>query len=224
MSGKGRPNVTPRRGRPPSTGSSRNGLRAPYRPSPGGHLVRGTRRVFSLAGPTSISPTYSAAHGANERLDTTQMNRFHGAQRAPDQQYTLNAGSRPTLTASSYSLPSTLAQNPSVSVSPSTLSKETQRQPFLVGEATPEVGQKSEVIMAVAVNENGALGCAYYSADKNSVCLLQDIPCTEPLHLVETLMLQCQPTTILLSLKIPDVILNFFEQRKSTVYKGDLPS
>lgn len=74
--------------------------------------------------------------------------------------------------------------------------------------------------MAISVQVKGVLGCAYYDTDENSLFLLQDMSCTAPLQFVEMLMLHIQPTTVLLPLKVPDVILHFFEKYQSNEDRG----
>ncbi|TQN71649.1 MutS protein-like protein 5, partial [Colletotrichum shisoi] len=46
------------------------------------------------------------------------------------------------------------------------------------------------------------------------------MPCTEPLQFIETIIVHCQPTTVLLPLRIPDAVLQFLEQHNSAVDRG----
>ncbi|OHE91757.1 MutS domain V [Colletotrichum orchidophilum] len=91
---------------------------------------------------------------------------------------------------------------------------------LLGGEATAQAEPRNGVIMAIAVQAKGILGCAYHNADENSLFLLQDMSCTESLQFVEMLMLHIQPTTVMLPLKIPDVVLQFFEKHQRIVDQG----
>ncbi|KAK1638161.1 muts domain V-domain-containing protein [Colletotrichum phormii] len=93
--------------------------------------------------------------------------------------------------------------------------------PSLLGRGAPDQAERrNEVLMAISVQVKGVLGCAYYSTEENSLFLLQDMTCTEPLQFVELLMLHIQPTTVLLPLKVPDVVLQFFEKHQSIVDRG----
>ncbi|KAK0379729.1 MutS domain V [Colletotrichum limetticola] len=99
-------------------------------------------------------------------------------------------------------------------------SSEYEASSLLGREGMAQVERRNEVLMAISVQVKGVLGCAYYDTDENSLFLLQDMSCTAPLQFVEMLMLHIQPTTVLLPLKVPDVILHFFEQYQSNMDRG----
>lgn len=67
-----------------------------------------------------------------------------------------------------------------------------------------------EIIMAIDMKENGTVGCAYYVAVDEALFLLQDIPLAG-IELVELLILHVEPTTVLVSLRAPDNLVEFLE-------------
>lgn len=64
--------------------------------------------------------------------------------------------------------------------------------------------------MAIDMKENGTIGCAYYVALDEALFLLQDIPLAG-IELVEMLILHVEPTTVLVSIRGPDVLIEFLE-------------
>lgn len=75
-------------------------------------------------------------------------------------------------------------------------------------ESEPDV--LNEVIMAIDMKDNGTVGCAYYVAVDEALFLLQDIPLAG-IELVEMLILHAEPTTVLVSLRGPDNMVEFLE-------------
>lgn len=68
----------------------------------------------------------------------------------------------------------------------------------------------NEIIVAIDMKENGTVGCAYYVAVDEALFLLQDIPFAG-IELVEMLLLHIEPTTVLVSLRGPDNLVEFLE-------------
>lgn len=68
-----------------------------------------------------------------------------------------------------------------------------------------------EVIMAIDVNKDGNVGCAYYIAMDEILVLEEDIPmgCIEA---VGTLLLRIQPTSIIVPNRAPGDLVDFLEQ------------
>jgi DNA mismatch repair protein MSH5 len=56
----------------------------------------------------------------------------------------------------------------------------------------------NEIIMAIDMKNRGTLGCAFYIAREEKLCLMEDIKMAE-LDIVDTLKLHVQPTVILIS-------------------------
>ncbi|ROW11409.1 hypothetical protein VMCG_01390 [Cytospora schulzeri] len=64
--------------------------------------------------------------------------------------------------------------------------------------------------MAIDMKENGTVGCAYYVALDEALLLLQDVPLAG-IELVEMLILHVEPTTVLVSIRGPDNLVEFLE-------------
>lgn len=67
-----------------------------------------------------------------------------------------------------------------------------------------------EVIMAIDMKENGSVGSAYYVAIDEALFLQEDVPMAGK-EFVETLLLHVEPTTVLISLRSPDSLVEFLE-------------
>lgn len=63
----------------------------------------------------------------------------------------------------------------------------------------------NEVIMAVDMRERGTVGCAYYVARDEKLCLMEDIKMAG-LEVVDTLKLHVEPTTVLISTKAEEAL------------------
>jgi len=64
--------------------------------------------------------------------------------------------------------------------------------------------------MALDMKQNGDLGCAYYIAVDQALYLLEDVAMAG-IELIETLLLHSQPTTILLSSRAPEDLVQALE-------------
>lgn len=56
----------------------------------------------------------------------------------------------------------------------------------------------NEVIMAVEMKERGSIGCAYYIAREEKLCLMEDIKMAG-LDVIDTLKIHAQPTVVLIN-------------------------
>lgn len=64
--------------------------------------------------------------------------------------------------------------------------------------------------MAINMRDNGTAGCAYYVAIDEALFLQEDIPLAG-IELVEMLILHVEPTTVLVSIRSPDDLVEFLE-------------
>lgn len=69
---------------------------------------------------------------------------------------------------------------------------------------------RDEIIMAIDMRDNGTVGCAYYVAIDEVLFLQEDIPMAG-IEFVEILVLRVEPTTVLVSLRSPDALVNLLE-------------
>lgn len=68
----------------------------------------------------------------------------------------------------------------------------------------------NEVIMAIEMKDNNTVGCAYYVTLEETLYLQEDIPMAG-MELVETLLLQAQPTTVIINNRAPAKIAEYLE-------------
>lgn len=64
--------------------------------------------------------------------------------------------------------------------------------------------------MAIDMRDNGTVGCAYYVAIDEALFLQEDIA-MGGIEFVETLVLRVEPTTVLISLRSPESLVEFLE-------------
>lgn len=64
--------------------------------------------------------------------------------------------------------------------------------------------------MAIHMRDDGTVGCAYYVAIDEKLFLQEDIA-MGGIDFVETLLLRVEPTTVLISLRSPDSLVEFLE-------------
>lgn len=67
-----------------------------------------------------------------------------------------------------------------------------------------------EIIMAIDMKDNGTVGSAYYVAIDEALFLQEDVTMAG-IEFVETLLLRVEPTTVLISLRSPDSLVEFLE-------------
>jgi hypothetical protein len=65
----------------------------------------------------------------------------------------------------------------------------------------------NEIIMAVDMRERGTVGCAFYIAREEKLCMIQDI-LLSGLEVIDTLKLMAAPTTILISTRADEALEN----------------
>lgn len=78
--------------------------------------------------------------------------------------------------------------------------------------ASPALADVNEVLLSVDIKGKDALGCAYYEAENQALYLLNDIQSAE-LGLLNSLLIQVQPTMVLLSVKAPEAVIEYLEER-----------
>lgn len=67
-----------------------------------------------------------------------------------------------------------------------------------------------EIIMAIDMKDNGTVGSAYYVAIDEALFLQEDVTMAG-IEFVEMLLLRVEPTTVLISLRSPDSLVEFLE-------------
>ncbi|PSR81614.1 putative MSH5 protein [Coniella lustricola] len=85
----------------------------------------------------------------------------------------------------------------------------TQSSVFL-GDDDHEPEGVDEVVMAIDMKDNGALGCAYYVAADEALFLQEDTRMAG-IETIESLLLQVEPTVVLVPLRTADFLVDFLE-------------
>ena len=83
-----------------------------------------------------------------------------------------------------------------------------------------DLAAEDEVIAAIDMKSNGALGCAVYSPSGNSMSILEDVSSAN-LELIESLMIHTQPSTILLQNRAPEMVTEYLERHANAVVDGE---
>jgi DNA mismatch repair protein MSH5 len=78
----------------------------------------------------------------------------------------------------------------------------------------------NEIIMAINMKERGTLGCAYYIAREEKLCLMEDIKMAG-LDIVELLKLHAQPTILLISSRAEEELEDHLMREARPVDRGD---
>jgi DNA mismatch repair protein MSH5 len=68
----------------------------------------------------------------------------------------------------------------------------------------------NEVIMAIEMKDNNTVGCAYYVTFEKTMYLQEDIPMAG-VEVIETLLLQAQPTSVIINNRAPAKMADFLE-------------
>ena len=68
----------------------------------------------------------------------------------------------------------------------------------------------NEIIMAVDMKDNNTVGCAYYVVIEETLFLQDDIP-VAGIEILETLILQAQPTIIIINNRAPEKMARYLE-------------
>lgn len=85
--------------------------------------------------------------------------------------------------------------------------------PSRPGESSPpdhEDDVQNEVIMAIEMKDNSTVGCAYYVTTDETLYLQEDIPMAG-IEVVETLILQAQPTSVIINNRAPARMADYLE-------------
>jgi DNA mismatch repair protein MSH5 len=78
----------------------------------------------------------------------------------------------------------------------------------------------NEIIMAVDMKERGTIGCAYYIAREEKLCLMEDIK-MGGLGIIDTLKLHAQPTVVLISTRSDEVLEEYLSKEARGIDRGD---
>lgn len=78
----------------------------------------------------------------------------------------------------------------------------------------------NEIIMAVDMKERGTIGCAYYIAREEKLCLMEDIK-MGGLEIIDTLKLQAQPTVVLISTRSDERLEEHLRPEAGGIDRGD---
>lgn len=78
----------------------------------------------------------------------------------------------------------------------------------------------NEVIMAIDMKERGTLGCAYYIAREEKLCLMEDIQLAN-LELVDMLKLHAQPTVLLISSRAEEALEDHLTKEARPIDRGE---
>lgn len=62
-----------------------------------------------------------------------------------------------------------------------------------------------DVLLAFDLKSGGHLGCSYYASEIGALCILEDVALADE-AMIDTLMLQVQPTTVLTPIQIPGIL------------------
>jgi len=78
----------------------------------------------------------------------------------------------------------------------------------------------NEIIMAIDMKERGTLGCAYYMAREEKLCLMEDIKMAG-LDIIDLLKLHAQPTILLISSRAEEELEDHLVREARPVDRGD---
>ena len=78
----------------------------------------------------------------------------------------------------------------------------------------------NEVIMAIDMRDRGTLGCAYYIAREERLCMMEDIKLAG-LDVIETLKLHAQPTAILIGTRADEKLEYHLSREARGIDRGD---
>lgn len=77
--------------------------------------------------------------------------------------------------------------------------------------------------MAVEIKERGSIGCAYYIAREEKLCLMEDIKMAglDSLDVIDTLKTHVQPTVILISTRCDEKLEHHLGREARGIDRGD---
>ena len=78
----------------------------------------------------------------------------------------------------------------------------------------------NEIIMAVDLRDRGTVGCAYYVAREEKLCLMEDIK-VGGLDIIDTLKLHVQPTVVLISNRSDEKLEEHLNREARGIDRGD---
>jgi DNA mismatch repair protein MSH5 len=78
----------------------------------------------------------------------------------------------------------------------------------------------NEIVMAVDMKERGTLGCAYYIARDEKLCLMEDVKMAS-LDIVDMLKLHAQPTVLLISSRADEELEDYLSKEARSIDRGD---
>jgi DNA mismatch repair protein MSH5 len=78
----------------------------------------------------------------------------------------------------------------------------------------------NEIIMAVDLRDHGIIGCAYYIAREEKLCLMEDIKMAG-LDIIDNLIIHAQPTVILISNRSDEKLEEHLSQEARGIDRGD---
>jgi DNA mismatch repair protein MSH5 len=78
----------------------------------------------------------------------------------------------------------------------------------------------NEIIMAVDMKERSTVGCAYYVAREQKLCLVEDIKMAG-LETIDTLKLHAQPTIVLISTRSEEKLEEYLSREARGIHRGD---
>lgn len=83
----------------------------------------------------------------------------------------------------------------------------------------PNTLPSDPIIMATAVEDNGTLGCAYFSAHDNRLSVAQDIPLADESTMSQFLS-HIQPSSIFTVSNLPDNLMEMLDDYADGLYEG----
>lgn len=97
-----------------------------------------------------------------------------------------------------------------------------------LGESEPEddiqrredADSLNEIIMAINMKERGTLGCAYYIAREEKLCMMEDIKMAG-LDIIDLLKLHAQPTVLLISSRAEEDLEDYLLREARPIDRGD---
>lgn len=78
----------------------------------------------------------------------------------------------------------------------------------------------NEIIMAIDLKNRGSIGCAYYSAREEKLCLMEDIKMAG-LDIIDTLKVHVQPTVILISTRSDEKLEDHLSKDARGIERGN---
>jgi len=78
----------------------------------------------------------------------------------------------------------------------------------------------NEIIMAVDLRDHGTIGCAYYVAREEKLCLMEDIKMAG-LDIIDTLKIHARPTVILISNRSDEKLEEYLSREARGIDRGD---